>query len=91
MQSEHHPWRKAHIAADDRVRRANDALTDLSAYALSLDIEYHRLDERLRTLAAGGSCSADVWPLLRERHELAEELMAYRRAIKAYRDQVLQQ
>lgn len=27
-------------------QRANDPITNLSAYALTLDVEYHRLDDR---------------------------------------------
>jgi hypothetical protein len=90
MDSEHH-WRyELGPATDGSNRRVDDALTDLSAYALNLDLEYHRLDERLLELVDGESASDEVREVLRERTQLAEELKAYRAAVTAFRDQVLE-
>lgn len=69
--------------AGDRAHRVNEALTDLSAYALTLDIECHRLDDRMLELAQHDSSTADRCALLRERAEIAEELSAFRRIIRA--------
>lgn len=71
-------------------QRVNDALTDLSAYALNLDFEYHRLHARLQELADAESPSDEVLEVLRELSELSEELKAYRRTVTAFRDQVLE-
>ena len=40
--------------------RANDALTNLSVYALRLDAEYHRLDDRLLELANTEPAAAEL-------------------------------
>ena len=89
MESEHHSGRESRSKTHDRGQRVHDALTDLSAYALSLDSEYHRLDERLHELADAESPSEEVLEVVRERSELAAELKAYRGAITDLRDQVL--
>jgi hypothetical protein len=68
--------------------RANDALTNLSAYALRLDLEYHRLDDRLFELANAEPAPAELGAVLRERAELAAERDAFRRAVVALRDQL---
>ena len=39
--------------SDDAGKRADDAITNLSAYALKLDFEYGRLDDRLLELLKG--------------------------------------
>ena len=69
---------------------ANDALTDLSAYALTLDAERLRLENRLRELAASNSSVEERHPLLRERDEICEELAALRAAIGALREHINQ-
>jgi hypothetical protein len=66
----------------------HDALTDLSAYALSLDVERHRVDDRLLELAEIESSVAERRALLRERDAIAEELTALRQTIAAFSDQV---
>lgn len=71
--------------ADDR---ANEALTNLSAYALTLDVEYHRLDERLRELAKRESEATELGSVLRERDGVAAEREAFRRALTALHDHV---
>jgi hypothetical protein len=63
--------------------RANEALTDLSAYALTLDVECHRLEDRMLELAQQDSSAAERRALVRERAEMAEELNAFRRVISA--------
>jgi hypothetical protein len=69
-------------------QRVNDALTDLSAYALTLDSERLRLDNRLRELAGIESSVEERHPLLRERDEICEELAALRAAIGALREHI---
>ena len=73
-----------HRCLDSRV---HDALTDLSAYALTLDGDRHRLDNRLRELSQQGSSAAERQAVIRERDEIAEELDALRRAIDAFRNE----
>ena len=68
--------------------RANDALTNLSVYALSLDAEYHRLDDRLLELANAEPAAAELGTILRERDEIAAEREAFRHAVVALRDQL---
>lgn len=68
----------------------HDALTDLSVYALTLDRERHRLDDRLLELVEVESSVAERRALLRERDEIADELTALRRAITALREQLRQ-
>ena len=64
-------------------KRVNDALTDLSAYALTLDVECHRLDDRMLELAQQDSSASERRDLVRKRAEMAEELSAFRRVISA--------
>jgi hypothetical protein len=68
--------------------RANDALTNLSVYALSLDAEYHRLDDRLLGLANTETAAAELGTVLRERDEIAAERDAFRHAVVALREQL---
>ena len=68
--------------------RANDALTNLSAYALTLDQEYHRLDDRLFELANTDPAPDELGMVLRERAELAAEREAFRRAVIALRERL---
>jgi hypothetical protein len=65
----------------------HDAITDLTAYALTLDMECHRLDSRLRELLERESSAAERRAVVRERDEIAEKLNALRRAIDAFRDE----
>lgn len=72
---------------DDAGKRADDAITNLSAYALKLDFEYHRLDDRLLELLRGGAPAPDeLRVLLREREELGEARDAFRRSVAALHD-----
>jgi hypothetical protein len=68
--------------------RANDALTNLSMYALTLDAEYHRLDDRLLELAKTEAGTVELGTALRARDEIAAEREAFRRAMHALRDQL---
>jgi hypothetical protein len=67
--------------------RANDALTNLMAYALTLDVEYHRLDDRLAELAKSDSRAEEVHAILRERDEVGAQREAFRRSVAALREQ----
>ncbi len=69
----------------------SDALTDLAAYALNLDIEYLRLDKQVGELTQNECSPADLWALLHERAELAEEREEFRGAIAAFREQLTRQ
>ena len=72
-------------------QRVSDALTDLVAYALKLDVEYDLLDRRVEKLTREQGSAADLRSLLRERAELAEELEEFRGAIASFREQLLPQ
>jgi predicted nucleic acid-binding Zn-ribbon protein len=72
----------------DVEHRVHDALTDLTAYALTLEGERVRLDARVQELAEGESSAAQRRALRHERDECAEELAALRRSITALQDQV---
>jgi hypothetical protein len=67
-------------------KRADDAITNLSAYALKLDFEYHRLEDRLRELLKGGAAAAELRAALREREELAAARDAFRGSVAALHD-----
>lgn len=71
---------------DTAGKRADDAVTNLSAYALKLDAEYHRLEDRLRELLTGGAPAAELRAALREREELAAARDAFRRSVAALHD-----
>lgn len=73
----------------DQNQRRSDALTDLAAYALELDTEYCRLDKRVGELTQQQCSAADLWAVLSERAELAEELEEFRGAIASFREQLL--
>jgi hypothetical protein len=75
----------------DAGRRANDALTNLSAYALTLDVEYHRLDDRLLELVKTESEAEELRAVLRERDEIGAEREAFRRSVGTLREQAGQE
>ncbi len=75
----------------DLDQRTSDALTDLAAYALNLDLEYSRLDKRVGKLTLDECPAADLRALLRERAELAEEREEFRGAIAAFWEHVTPQ
>jgi hypothetical protein len=67
----------------DVNERVNDAVTDLSAYALRMDAEWRRLDDRVLELAGQESSMAERRAVVRERAEIEEELSAFRGIIRA--------
>lgn len=69
-------------------KRTQDALTNLSAYAMTLDAVYLRLDDRLVELANAESGTAELQSVLRERAEIGAEREAFRRAITSLRERV---
>jgi hypothetical protein len=72
---------------DDADKRADDAITNLSAYALRLDFEYHQLHERLLELANGdGAATEELRTVVRERDELGAAREAFRRSVAALHD-----
>lgn len=79
--------REPRPGARDLDRRVNNALTDLSAYALTLDTECHRLEARVIQLAEQESSASERRALVRQRAELAEELNAFRQVISALHEQ----
>jgi len=89
MSDAQHRRRDLESLGGDASERANDALTNLSAYALTLDLEYHRLDDRLLELAKTEPAAAELGSVLRERAELAAEREAYRCALIALHEQLL--
>ena len=62
-------------------KRVSDALTDLSAFALTLDIECHRLHNRVLELAQQDSSASERRAVVREHDEIADELGAFRQVI----------
>jgi len=80
-------WPETRGSTGGLDRRVHDAITDLSAYALTLDVERDRLDSRLGELLQRDSSAAERRAVIRERDEIAEELHALRRAIDAFRDE----
>jgi DNA repair exonuclease SbcCD ATPase subunit len=80
--------RKSDVVAAECDERVNNALTDLSAYALTLDSERLRLDTRMRELARSDSSVEERFALLREHDEILDELDALRAAINALREQI---
>jgi hypothetical protein len=76
------------IVPDQNVGKvADDAITNLSAYALKLDVDYHRLDDRLRECLNGGGAAADeLRALSREREELGAAREAFRRSVASLHD-----
>lgn len=87
-ESEYHSGRKPRPRGADPNERVSDALTDLIAYALNLDMEYQRLDRRAGELTQEECSVADLRSVLRERAELAEEVQEFRGAIAAFREQL---
>lgn len=68
-------------------KRVNDALTDLSAYALTLDGECHRLDDRVLALAKQDSSASERRAVVQQRDEIADELSAFREVISDFQQQ----
>lgn len=72
---------------DDAGKRADDAITNLSAYALRLDFEYHQLHDRLIELVKGeGAAPEELRTALCERDELGAAREAFRRSVAALHD-----
>jgi hypothetical protein len=75
------------VPANGADKRADDAITNLSAYALKLDFEYHRLDDRLLELLHGEVAAAEeLRTVLLERDELGAARAAFRRSVAALHD-----
>jgi hypothetical protein len=70
------------------VERAHDALTNLSAYAMTLDAVYLRLQDRLIELANTESAASELQSVLREREDIAAEREAFRSAVISLRERV---
>ena len=70
------------------VKRAQDALTNLSAYAMTLDAVYLRLDDRLVELANTEAGAPELQSVLRERAEIGAEREAFRRAVVSLRERI---
>lgn len=83
--------RQINSVATECNQRVNDALTDLSAYTLTLDSERLRLGQRMRELATSDSSAEERYALLCEHDEILDELAALRAAISALREQIPQQ
>jgi hypothetical protein len=62
----------------------HDALTDLDAYALLMEIQCQRLERRVIELAEAGLSDEECLAQLRQRAEMAEELTAFRSAVAAF-------
>jgi hypothetical protein len=84
---EDHSDHKPPSRGSEENQRVSDALTDLAAYALELDTEYYRLDKRVGELTRQECSAADLWAVLSERAELAEECQEFRGVIAAFREQ----
>jgi predicted amidohydrolase len=70
------------------VERAQDALTNLMAYVMTLDAVYLRLDDRLVELADTDSDVSELQSVLREREDIAAEREAFRRAVISLRERL---
>jgi hypothetical protein len=89
MTSQQQYQRNVASEGECRSERLCDALTDLTVYALSLDTECRRLDERLLELTKRRSSAAERLAVLHERAEAAEEATAFRHAMAAFRARFL--
>lgn len=65
-----------------------DALTELAAYALLMEVERNRIQQRFVELGATDSSVADRVDLLRQSSEMTEELEAFRAALSELGDEV---
>jgi hypothetical protein len=70
------------------AKRTQDALTNLSAYAMTLDAVYLRLDDRLLDLANTDAGTTELQSVLRERAEIGAEREAFRRAVTSLRERI---
>ena len=55
--------------------------------ALNLDVEYHRLDDRLLELVKAESKAEELRAVLRERDQIGAEREAFRRSVAALHEQ----
>lgn len=88
MRTSRRPRRELQGRDRDSKQRAHDALTELSAYVLALDMECHRLDAHVSELARVDASPAERRAILDERDEIAEELTALRGVIGALREEL---
>ena len=65
----------------------DDALTELAAYALLMEVERNRVQQRFMELGAVESSVADRVDLMQQSAEMTEELEAFRGALTALADQ----
>jgi hypothetical protein len=70
----------------DPGKRAEDAITNLSAYALGLDLEYHQASDRLLERLKGDVAADELRTLLRERDDLEAAREAFRRSVAELHD-----
>jgi hypothetical protein len=73
------------IWASGRGTRIRDALTELHAYALTLDAELRRTQDRLEELGPAGDPSAELSSLRGRQAELTAQLDLLDRTIRALR------
>ena len=75
-------------ASVDATRQMDDALTELAAYALLMEVERNRIQRRFIELGATESSAADRVELMDEASEMGEELEAFRDTLTALADEV---
>ncbi len=66
----------------------DDALTELAAYALLMEVERNRVQHRFMELGATESSAKDRIELMDEASEMAEELEAFRAVVTVLADEV---
>ena len=66
----------------------DDALTELAAYALLMEVERNRVQHRFMELGAIESTAADRVDLMRQSAEMSEELEAFRGVLTLLADEV---
>jgi hypothetical protein len=79
--------RRSRLASEDAHRRMDDALTELAAYALLMEVERNRVQQRFMELGAIESSAADRVDLMRQSSEMTEELEAFRVVLTALADE----
>lgn len=80
--------RPSGLAPADANRRMDDALTELAAYALLMEVERNRVQQRFMELGAIESSAADRVELMRQSSEMSEEVEAFRGVLTLLADEV---
>jgi hypothetical protein len=76
------------VSGPSRALVSPPAFTDeRGADALNLDVEYHRLDDRLLELVKAESKAEELRAVLRERDQIGAEREAFRRSVAALHEQ----